>query len=590
MAQLKDLIVTGASRVIGKSYASEFIGSLSGNASTCTLATSVKDSYNGSTLNITYGKAGQSSTSWLASWNGNELGCISPSKITAGAATKLATARTISLTGSVTGSGSFDGSGNLSISTSTNHSHSYAGSSSAGGSATSAVKLDTSSAGSATQPVYFSGGKPVACSYTLGKSVPSNAVFTDTNTWRPLGTTADTACAGNDSRLSDARPASDVYSWAKASTKPSYSWSEITSKPSSFTPASHTHSYAGSSSAGGSATSAVKLDTSSAGSATQPVYFSGGKPVACTYTLGKSVPSNAVFTDTNTWRGIQNNLTSDSTSDSLSAAQGKILKGLVDGKLAKTTYEYNKELAIGSSGKVCIGKFPCYDSNISVEIKSTTNTTYNGTLIIATQNINTSLGGAYKCVVYGDENNTLTSSIQIGYVSGSNVFSVYINLPPWSKNILHIQCVSLAGSPTDIATIVDSIPSTATIIPINAFTHSHNSVNDINSSATTTFAYSKAGLGYSDYSWLAAWNGYELRAVSKSQFATASHTHNYAGSSSAGGAANNAIKDSAGQQINTTYIKGLSVSGRAITYTRAMVLLVLLRHRILIHGEIYKII
>lgn len=38
------------------------------------------------------------------------------------------------------------------------------------------------------------------------------------------------------------------------------------------------------------------------------------------------------FTDTNTWRGIQNNLTSDSTSDSLSAAQGKALKGLVDGK------------------------------------------------------------------------------------------------------------------------------------------------------------------------------------------------------------------------------------------------------------------
>ena len=63
---------------------------------------------------------------------------------------------------------------------------------------------------------------------------------------------------------------------------------------------SHTHNYAGSSSAGGSATSAVKLDTATAGSATQPVYFSNGKPVATTYTLGKSVPSNAVFTDTNT--------------------------------------------------------------------------------------------------------------------------------------------------------------------------------------------------------------------------------------------------------------------------------------------------
>lgn len=40
-------------------------------------------------------------------------------------AIKLKNARTISLTGSVTGSGSFDGSGNLSIATTTNHSHSY---------------------------------------------------------------------------------------------------------------------------------------------------------------------------------------------------------------------------------------------------------------------------------------------------------------------------------------------------------------------------------------------------------------------------------------------------------------------------------
>lgn len=48
-------------------------------------------------------------------------------------------------------------------------------------------------------------------------------------------------------------PASDVYSWAKASSKPSYSWGEISGKPSTFTPSSHTHNYAGSSSAGGSA-------------------------------------------------------------------------------------------------------------------------------------------------------------------------------------------------------------------------------------------------------------------------------------------------------------------------------------------------
>lgn len=55
----------------------------------------------------------------------------------ADSATKLATARTISLTGSVTGSGTFDGSGNLSIATTTNHTHNYAGSASAGGPANS---------------------------------------------------------------------------------------------------------------------------------------------------------------------------------------------------------------------------------------------------------------------------------------------------------------------------------------------------------------------------------------------------------------------------------------------------------------------
>lgn len=59
---------------------------------------------------------------------------------------------------------------------------------------------------------------------------------------------------------------------------------------------SHTHSYAGSSSAGGAATSANKLNTN-AGSATNPVYFSGGVPVACTYSLNKTVPADAVFTD-----------------------------------------------------------------------------------------------------------------------------------------------------------------------------------------------------------------------------------------------------------------------------------------------------
>ena len=39
---------------------------------------------------------------------------------------------------------------------------------------------------------------------------------------------------------------------------------------------------------------------------------------------------------TNTWRGVQDNLTSTATDQSLSANQGKVLKGLVDGKAASS--------------------------------------------------------------------------------------------------------------------------------------------------------------------------------------------------------------------------------------------------------------
>lgn len=53
--------------------------------------------------------------------------------------------------------------------------------------ATTASKLSTN-AGSATQPVYFNNGVPVATTYTLGASVPADAKFTDTVYTLPLAT------------------------------------------------------------------------------------------------------------------------------------------------------------------------------------------------------------------------------------------------------------------------------------------------------------------------------------------------------------------------------------------------------------------
>lgn len=208
------------------------------------------------------------------------------------------------------------------------------------GNSASATKL-TSSAGSATQPVYFKDGKPVAGTYTLGDA-SSKMV-------RTLSAQGNSGWANQTTDDKYVPTMSFMAYWdgAYGGTASNLRYCDrgrfgtiVTKNSGDYAAASHTHNYAGSGSAGGSANSAVKLD-SSAGSAIQPVYFKDGKPVATTYALNKTVPADAKFTDTNTWRGIQNNLTSDSTDQSLSAAQGKALKTLVDGK-APASHKHTK--------------------------------------------------------------------------------------------------------------------------------------------------------------------------------------------------------------------------------------------------------
>lgn len=55
--------------------------------------------------------------------------------------------------------------------------------------------------------------------------------------------------------------------------------------------------------------------------------------------------------------------------------------------------------------------------------------------------------------------------------------------------------------------------------------HEHNYVLDIGNNTHTTFAYSKSGLSKDSITWLAVWNGYELRAMNKDQIALSGHTH-----------------------------------------------------------------
>lgn len=154
----------------------------------------------------------------------------------------------------------------------------------------------------------------------------------------------------------------------------------------------------------------------------------------------------------------------------------------------KTTYEYNKEIRFGSTGVLCIGKFNMYDSNITIKISSTTALTYNGTLVIATQNYGRT-SGRFMANVYGDVADTIAPNIYIYNDAPSGVVEVYFKPASWSKNLVHIQCMALQATPTDIASTVSSVPENATTKPDNLLK------NAFNSTLESAKAYTDANAG-----------------------------------------------------------------------------------------------
>jgi hypothetical protein len=188
--------------------------------------------------------------------------------------------------------------------------------------------------------------------HTVGVNVPSNAKFTDTTYSKLSEFTDDVGYVKNtDARLTNARPASDVYAWAKASTKPTYTASEVgLGNVGNFKAVSTVANQGLSSTEKANARANIGAGTSSFSGSyndltnkpTIPTVGNGTVTIKQagtnkgTFTMNQSGNTTIELTDNNTWRGIQNNLTSNSTTDSLSAAQGKVLKGLVDGKAASS--------------------------------------------------------------------------------------------------------------------------------------------------------------------------------------------------------------------------------------------------------------
>lgn len=261
---------------------------------------------------------------------------------------------------------------------------------------------------------------------------------------------------------------------------------------------SHTHNYAGSSSAGGAANSANMLNAN-AGSSTQPVYFAGGKPVACAYTLGKSVPSNAVFTDT--WRPVQNNLTSTSTSDALSAYQGKVLKDLIDGKASSNHSHSYLPLSGGTLSGRLTANGRIYATSIGGGWISGMTPT-NASLGISTQNLNGSYHPIISCKTYNSHVwnlGTITDTVGFygfkkGRTDNGTDWAFTINVTNGAVNSTgNISAPTFYGSLNGNAKTATNVAWSGITGKPSSFTpssHSHNAINDFASGTAVSISTS----------------------------------------------------------------------------------------------------
>ena len=418
------------------------------------------------------------------------------------------------------------------------------------GSASSAAAL-TSNAGSSTQPVYFSGGKPVACSYTLGKSVPADALFTDHTYGNMKGATSSSAGSAGlvpapniGEQLKFLRadgawviPTNTTYSVGTSSylgitklytetgsaTDGTMTQNAITTALNGKSPTSHTHNYAGSSSSGGAANSANKLATART--------VSGGTDITLSFNYDGSGNSSANigFYSSSASVGDKNNYPFHRFAklDTIAASYSD----------KSTTFFISQDYSGGGFGIVRIVLRTNNSSLAStVEVKW---------LVRCGLSADSVQVGIYN--VFGK-----TYADAFFKTGGSYAGTCFRTLASGARGGIRRTWVLVNSSEVSGTSATDAKTSTecyATIAAAGTALHkqAYSSIVSGTDSGTASYANS-AGSANS-----VAWGNVTGKP---STFAPSSHTHNYAGSSSAGGAATSAIKLSTPRKIGNASFDG----------------------------------
>jgi hypothetical protein len=418
------------------------------------------------------------------------------------------------------------------------------------GSASSAAAL-TSNAGSLTQPVYFSDGKPVACSYTLGKSVPADALFTDHTYGNMKGATSSsdgsaglvpapnigeqlkflradgtwviptntTYSVGTSSYLGITK----LYTETGSATDGTMTQNAITTALNGKSPTSHTHNYAGSSSSGGAANSANKLATART--------VSGGTDITLSFNYDGSGNSSANigFYSSSASVGDKNNYPFHRFAklDTIAASYSD----------KSTTFFISQDYSGGGFGIVRIVLRTNNSSLAStVEVKW---------LVRCGLSADSVQVGIYN--VFGK-----TYADAFFKTGGSYAGTCFRTLASGARGGISRTWVLVNSSEVSGTSATDAKTSTecyATIAAAGTALHkqAYSSIVSGTDSGTASYANS-AGSANS-----VAWGNVTGKP---STFAPSSHTHNYAGSSSAGGNANAAVKLATARKIGSASFDG----------------------------------
>ena len=393
--------------------------------------------------------------------------------------------------------------------------------------------------------------------------------------WKRVYTTADKPTAGEigaaasshthtKAQITDfptSMPASDVYAWAKAPTKPSYSkgevglgnvdntadsaksvkyatsagsagavaWANVSGKPTTFAPSAHTHNdlyYQKSEVDGklsGKAASSHKhgaADISSVNaSAITGVIAAANLPSFVDDVLEGYYGSDGVFYQ-------HHDASTGKYSDAYTGESGKIYVNLNDNK----TYRWSGSAYVVISETIALGE--------------TASTAYRGDRGAAAYNHAAAKGsafanGLYKITTNAQGHVTAATAVQKSDITALGIPAQDTNT--W--NAMKGATATAAGSAGYVA----------------APAKGQQGFFLRGDGAWAAISKSTVGLGNVDNT---------ADSAKSVKYATSAGSAGSATKASTADSATKATQDSAGQQINTTYIKNLSVSGRTVTFTK----------------------